>query len=109
MEPDHVYTSYLKRAVKTAWLALGAMGREYAPETRAWQLNERMYGLAGLTPQEAYAKCVGLGCWLLTNTSERVMGVVWCVDVLGGDTFVTQSHAIPTGTARPESARGPRA
>lgn len=58
MEPDHVYTSYLKRAVKTAWLALGEMGREYSPETRAWQLNERMYGLAGLTPQEAYAKCV---------------------------------------------------
>lgn len=59
MEPDHVYTSYLKRAIKTAWLALAAIGREYAPETRAWQLNERMYGLAGLTPQEAYAMCVG--------------------------------------------------
>jgi bisphosphoglycerate-dependent phosphoglycerate mutase len=46
------------RAIKTAWLAVAGMGKEYLPETRAWQLNERMYGLAGLTPQEAYAKCV---------------------------------------------------
>ncbi len=46
------------RAVKTAWLAMAGMGKEYLPETRAWQLNERMYGLAGLTPQEAYAKYV---------------------------------------------------
>lgn len=61
IEPDHVYTSFLKRAIKTAWLALGQMGREFVGETRAWQLNERMYGLAGLTPQEAYAKYVSDG------------------------------------------------
>ena len=44
------------RAIKTAWGALTVMEAEYLPTTAAWQLNERMYGLAGLTPQEAYDK-----------------------------------------------------
>lgn len=50
---------------------MAAMGQEHLPETRAWQLNERMYGLAGLTPQEAYAKyeCVGTDAWTVEDVS----------------------------------------
>jgi 2,3-bisphosphoglycerate-dependent phosphoglycerate mutase len=45
-----------RSAIKTAWLALLSSQLTYLPSTAAWQLNERMWGLAGLTPEEAYSK-----------------------------------------------------
>ncbi|KAM3567289.1 hypothetical protein VYU27_010563, partial [Nannochloropsis oceanica] len=54
--PVHVYTSYLKRAIKTAWIALLSSQLTYLPSTATGELNERMWGLAGLTPEEAYGK-----------------------------------------------------
>lgn len=46
---DVVYTSTLKRTVKTAWLVLEALDRYTVPIHHRWQLNERMYGaLTGL-------------------------------------------------------------
>jgi len=46
---DAAYTSVLKRAVKTLWIALEEMGLEWIPVFNAWQLNERHYGaLQGL-------------------------------------------------------------
>ena len=43
--PDVVHTSVLRRATRTAELALEAAGREWIPVARSWRLNERHYGL----------------------------------------------------------------
>ncbi len=53
LEPAVVHTSVLTRAVRTANLALDAMGRSYLPVRRHWRLNERHYGaLQGLNKAE---------------------------------------------------------
>jgi 2,3-bisphosphoglycerate-dependent phosphoglycerate mutase len=50
---DLVYTSYLKRAIQTAWLILHEMDRMWLPINKMWQLNERHYGaLQGLSRSE---------------------------------------------------------
>lgn len=51
--PTVVHTSLLTRAIATAELALGAMGRSWIPVRRSWRLNERHYGeLTGLNKAE---------------------------------------------------------
>jgi 2,3-bisphosphoglycerate-dependent phosphoglycerate mutase len=51
--PDVVHTSVLVRAIGTADLALGEMGRTWIPVRRHWRLNERHYGdLQGLNKAE---------------------------------------------------------
>lgn len=56
-EFDIAYTSVLKRAIKTLWVMQEAMGLEWIPVIRAWQLNERHYGsLQGLDKSETAAK-----------------------------------------------------
>ena len=48
-EFDVAYTSVLKRAIRTLWLALDEMDRTWLPVVKAWELNERHYGgLQGL-------------------------------------------------------------
>jgi 2,3-bisphosphoglycerate-dependent phosphoglycerate mutase len=42
--PDVVHTSVLRRAIRTADLALDAAERHWIPVRRAWRLNERHYG-----------------------------------------------------------------
>jgi 2,3-bisphosphoglycerate-dependent phosphoglycerate mutase len=42
--PDVVHTSLLKRAIKTAQIALESCDRMWLPVTRNWRLNERHYG-----------------------------------------------------------------
>ena len=42
--PDVVHTSLLRRAVRTAELALAACDRQWIPVRRSWRLNERHYG-----------------------------------------------------------------
>jgi 2,3-bisphosphoglycerate-dependent phosphoglycerate mutase len=50
---DVGHTSVLLRAVRTANLALEAMGQLWLPVTRTWRLNERHYGaLQGLDKSE---------------------------------------------------------
>ena len=50
---DIAYTSVLKRAIKTLWLALEEMDRMWLPVRRSWRLNERHYGaLQGLNKAE---------------------------------------------------------
>lgn len=39
-----VHTSLLKRAIKTAWLALDEMDLQWTPVQNTWRLNERNYG-----------------------------------------------------------------
>jgi 2,3-bisphosphoglycerate-dependent phosphoglycerate mutase len=46
---DYAYTSVLKRAIRTLWIALDVMDRMWLPEEKNWRLNERHYGaLQGL-------------------------------------------------------------
>jgi len=46
---DVMYTSVLKRAIKTGNLVLNIIGQHYIPVVKTWRLNERMYGaLQGL-------------------------------------------------------------
>jgi 2,3-bisphosphoglycerate-dependent phosphoglycerate mutase len=54
---DVAYTSVLKRAIKTLWIAMEEMELEWLPVYRAWQLNERHYGaLQGLNKAEMAIK-----------------------------------------------------
>src|SRR6478672_3301065 len=54
---DVVYTSVLKRAIRTAWIALDEMDLLWLPVYRSWRLNERHYGaLQGLNKAETAAK-----------------------------------------------------
>ena len=47
--PDVLHTSLLRRAIRTAELALDAADRSWIPVRRSWRLNERHYGaLQGL-------------------------------------------------------------
>ena len=41
---DEVYTSLLRRSIRTANLVLMEMGQEYIPVHKHWRLNERSYG-----------------------------------------------------------------
>ena len=50
---DSAFTSVLKRAIKTLWLALEEMDRMWIPIHNTWLLNERHYGaLQGLNKKE---------------------------------------------------------
>jgi 2,3-bisphosphoglycerate-dependent phosphoglycerate mutase len=42
--PDVVHTSLQTRAIRTADIALGVLGRSWIPVRRHWRLNERHYG-----------------------------------------------------------------
>jgi 2,3-bisphosphoglycerate-dependent phosphoglycerate mutase len=54
---DVAYTSVLKRAVKTLWLALEEMDLMWIPIHNSWRLNERHYGaLQGLNKAETAQK-----------------------------------------------------
>jgi len=56
-EFDLAFTSVLKRAVRTLWLALEEMDRVWLPVEKHWRLNERHYGaLQGLDKAEMAAK-----------------------------------------------------
>ncbi len=54
---DVAFTSVLKRAIKTLWLALEELDRMWLPVEHSWRLNERHYGaLQGLNKAETAAK-----------------------------------------------------
>ena len=56
-EFDLAYTSVLKRAIRTLWIALDVMDRMWLPVVNSWRLNERHYGaLQGLNKAETAAK-----------------------------------------------------
>ena len=56
-EFDAAYTSVLKRAIKTLWLALEELYEMWIPVTRDWHLNERHYGaLQGYNKAEMAAQ-----------------------------------------------------
>src|SRR5438105_6803032 len=54
---DVAYTSVLKRAIRTLWIALDVMDLMWIPVTKSWRLNERHYGaLQGLNKAETAAR-----------------------------------------------------
>ncbi len=54
---DITYTSVLKRAIRTLWIALDEMDLMWIPVVRNWRLNERHYGaLQGLNKAETAEK-----------------------------------------------------
>ena len=56
-ELDVAYTSVLKRAIRTLWIALDEMDLMWIPVHRSWRLNERHYGaLQGLDKAETAAE-----------------------------------------------------
>jgi 2,3-bisphosphoglycerate-dependent phosphoglycerate mutase len=55
--PDIVFTSLLKRAIRTKWLLLDEMDLLWLPVERTWRLNERHYGaLQGLDKAQTVAQ-----------------------------------------------------
>lgn len=53
LRPDWCCTSYLKRAIRTLWIALDGMDLMWLPTDKSWRLNERHYGaLQGLNKAE---------------------------------------------------------
>ena len=53
---DIAYTSLLKRAIRTCWIALDELDLLWIPVSRSWRLNERHYGaLQGLNKAETAA------------------------------------------------------
>ena len=56
-EFDVAYTSVLKRAIRTLWIALDELDQMWIPVHRSWRLNERHYGaLQGLNKAETAAE-----------------------------------------------------
>jgi len=54
---DLAFTSVLKRAIRTLWLALEELDQMWLPVEKDWRLNERHYGgLQGLNKAETAAK-----------------------------------------------------
>jgi 2,3-bisphosphoglycerate-dependent phosphoglycerate mutase len=54
---DVAYTSLLKRAIRTLWIALDGLDQMWLPTHKTWRLNERHYGdLQGLNKSETAAK-----------------------------------------------------
>ena len=56
-EFDIAFTSVLKRAIRTLWIALDELDRMWLPVEKSWRLNERHYGaLQGLNKAQMAAK-----------------------------------------------------
>jgi 2,3-bisphosphoglycerate-dependent phosphoglycerate mutase len=54
---DLAYTSVLKRAIRTLWIALDELDLMWIPVVKSWRLNERHYGaLQGLNKGETAAR-----------------------------------------------------
>ena len=54
---DLAFTSVLRRAIRTLWLALEEMELHWIPVEKSWRLNERHYGaLQGLNKAETAAR-----------------------------------------------------
>jgi 2,3-bisphosphoglycerate-dependent phosphoglycerate mutase len=57
LEFDVAFSSVLKRATKTLFIALDELDQTWIPVQRSWRVNERMYGaLQGLDKAETAAK-----------------------------------------------------
>lgn len=56
---DYIFTSVLKRAIRTQWIICEGMDRLWLPVEKSWKLNERHYGDLQGKNKEEMAKEVG--------------------------------------------------
>ena len=101
---DIAFSSVLKRAMRTLWLALEEMDRLWLPVERSWRLNERHYGaLQGLNKAETAEKH-GDDQVKIWRRSYDVPRPPWKsrTSVSPGTTAVTKTY--PRKTCRPPSA-----
>lgn len=83
---DLAFTSVLKRAIRTLWIALDHLDLMWIPVTRNWRLNERHYGaLQGLNKAETAVK----------YGEEQVL--IW-----------RRSYDVPPPPLSPDDPRNPR-
>ena len=57
---ERVYSSFLKRAIKTAWLMLDELEMQWTPISYDWRLNERHYGLLQGQPKKQCSELYGM-------------------------------------------------
>ena len=69
---DIAYTSVLKRAIRTLWLALDELDQMWIPVERSWRLNERHYGALQGVNKEETAKRFGEDQVLLWRRSYDI-------------------------------------
>jgi 2,3-bisphosphoglycerate-dependent phosphoglycerate mutase len=82
---DQAYTSVLKRAIRTLWIALDEMDRMWLPIENSWRLNERHYGaLQGLDKKETTERHGAEQTSRPRTTASRPMVVPWVVAGAGG-------------------------
>ena len=70
--PDVVHTSLLRRAIRTANLALEAAERSWIPVVRNWRLNERHYGALQGKDKKATLEAYGEEQFMLWRRSYDV-------------------------------------
>ncbi|WP_036710903.1 2,3-diphosphoglycerate-dependent phosphoglycerate mutase [Paenibacillus pinihumi] len=68
---DQAYTSVLKRAIRTLWIALHEMDLMWIPIEKSWMVNERHYGaLQGLNKAETARKYGEEQVWLWRRSAD---------------------------------------
>jgi len=70
--PDVLHTSVLRRAIRTANIALDACGRHWIPVRRSWRLNERHYGALQGKDKKATLEAYGEEQFMLWRRSYDV-------------------------------------
>lgn len=101
---DLAYTSVLKRAIRTLWIALDAMDAMYTPVGINWRLNERHYGqLQGLNKAETAAK-YGDEQVLIWRRAYAIARSRWTWKIRA-----TRVSTAATPRSRPTSCRPPNA
>jgi 2,3-bisphosphoglycerate-dependent phosphoglycerate mutase len=70
--PDVVHTSVLRRAIRTANIALDAAGLLWLPVKRSWRLNERHYGALQGKDKKATLEAYGEEQFMLWRRSYDV-------------------------------------
>lgn len=72
LRPDVVHTSVLRRAIRTANIALDAAGLSWLPVKRTWRLNERHYGALQGKDKKATLEAYGEEQFMLWRRSYDV-------------------------------------
>ena len=70
--PDVLHTSVLRRAIRTAQVALDACDRHWVPVRRSWRLNERHYGALQGKDKKATLEAYGEEQFMLWRRSYDV-------------------------------------
>ena len=75
MQFDVVYTSWLSRAIETAWLVLNEMDLLWLPISKSWRLNERSNALTQTYIQYIHSNSQELGRLLIILNEWQCMAL----------------------------------